>query len=60
LFFAGQNHVHIQVIASPTEAELINTTPTPVQNQAQGTIDLQAPQASPEAVANEPQQSAGA
>jgi conjugal transfer ATP-binding protein TraC len=30
LFFAGQNHVHIQVIASPTEASLISTTPTPV------------------------------
>lgn len=30
LFFAGQNHVHIQVIASPTEADLITTTPTPV------------------------------
>jgi conjugal transfer ATP-binding protein TraC len=30
LFFAGQNHVHIQVIASPTETELISTTPTPV------------------------------
>src|ERR1019366_705494 len=27
LFFAGSNHVHIQVIASPTETELINTTP---------------------------------
>ena len=33
LFFAGQNHVHIQVIASPTESELITTNPslTPVQ-----------------------------
>jgi len=31
LFFAGQNHVHIQVIASPTEAGLITTTPKPVQ-----------------------------
>ena len=31
LFFAGQNHVHIQVIASPTEAGLITTNPTPVQ-----------------------------
>jgi conjugal transfer ATP-binding protein TraC len=30
LFFAGQNHVHIQVIASPTEAGLISTNPTPV------------------------------
>jgi conjugal transfer ATP-binding protein TraC len=29
LFFAGQNHVHIQVIASPTETELISTTPKP-------------------------------
>ncbi|HEY5268273.1 MAG TPA: DUF87 domain-containing protein [Candidatus Saccharimonadales bacterium] len=27
LFFAGQNHVHIQVIASPTETGLISTTP---------------------------------
>lgn len=28
LFFAGQNHVHIQVIASPTESELITTGPS--------------------------------
>src|SRR5438270_1629468 len=46
LFFAGQNHVHIQVIASPTEADLISTTPSPVQQQGdfsqlQGNIDLQ-------------------
>ncbi len=50
LFFAGQNHVHIQVTASPTEAGLISTTPmqTPLGgpqqgefNQPQGTIDLQ-------------------
>ena len=27
LFFAGQNHVHIQVVASPTETSLISTTP---------------------------------
>ena len=33
LFFAGQNHVHIQVIASPTEADLITTSPTPVQQE---------------------------
>src|ERR1700683_1831866 len=31
LFFAGQNHVHIQVVASPTEAGLITTNPG--QNQ---------------------------
>jgi conjugal transfer ATP-binding protein TraC len=39
LFFAGQNHVHIQVIASPTEANLITTNPTPVPRT---TADLQA------------------
>lgn len=47
LFFAGQNHVHIQIIASPTEQELITTNPNQVQaieagefNAGQGTIDL--------------------
>jgi conjugal transfer ATP-binding protein TraC len=39
LFFAGQNHVHIQVIASPTEAGLISTTPTPTPQES---VDLQA------------------
>ncbi|HUP26591.1 MAG TPA: DUF87 domain-containing protein [Candidatus Limnocylindrales bacterium] len=45
LFFAGQNHVHIQITASPTEAGLITTNPEQIQqgefNQPQGTIDLQ-------------------
>lgn len=48
LFFAGQNHVHIQVVASPTEQGLITTNPAQVAamqqgdlNQGQGTIDLQ-------------------
>ncbi|MDZ7744471.1 MAG: DUF87 domain-containing protein [Candidatus Saccharibacteria bacterium] len=49
LFFAGQNHVHIQIAASPTETGLITTNPQQVQaaeqggelNQPQGTIDLQ-------------------
>lgn len=52
LFFAGQNHVHVQIVASPTESGLISTTPgqspqsltTPMQdinmNQPQGTISL--------------------
>jgi conjugal transfer ATP-binding protein TraC len=48
LFFAGQNHVHIQIAASPTEASLITTNPQQVQaieqqgeiDQPQGTIDL--------------------
>ncbi|HSX29887.1 MAG TPA: DUF87 domain-containing protein [Candidatus Saccharimonadales bacterium] len=47
LFFAGQNHVHIQVVASPTETSLITTNPAQLQqmqageiNQPQGTIDL--------------------
>jgi conjugal transfer ATP-binding protein TraC len=52
LFFAGQNHVHIQVVASPTETGLITTNPDQIQqmnaaaqsgelNQPQGTIDLE-------------------
>lgn len=48
LFFAGQNHVHIQVVASPTETSLITTNPQQVQavqqggfDAGQGTIDLQ-------------------
>lgn len=49
LFFAGQNHVHIQIMASPTEQNLITTNPQQVAQiqQAgeiaggQGTIDLQ-------------------
>src|SRR5690606_40843460 len=48
LFFAGQSHVHIQVIASPTETELITTNPQEVQAQqdqgeiesGEGSIDL--------------------
>lgn len=53
LFFAGQNHVHIQVVASATETSLITTNPVPGQptqqaaqtqpneiTQPQGTIDL--------------------
>lgn len=47
LFFAGSNHVHIQVVASPTETGLITTNPTQLKqmqqgelNQPQGTIDL--------------------
>ena len=48
LFFAGQSHVHVQIIASPTETSLITTNPAQVKqmnktgdmNQIQGTIDL--------------------
>lgn len=48
LFFAGQNHVHIQIAASPTETNLITTNPGQVQQieqqgelmGGQGTIDL--------------------
>ena len=51
LFFAGQNHVHIQIMASPTETGLITTNPSQVQEineaerageftQVDGTIDL--------------------
>jgi conjugal transfer ATP-binding protein TraC len=42
LFFAGQNHVHVQVIASPTEHSLISTTPTAqASTEPETTIDLQ-------------------
>jgi type IV secretory pathway VirB4 component len=48
LFFAGQNHVHIQITASPTETGLITTNPQQLQQMEQqgemspqGTIDLQ-------------------
>lgn len=37
LFFAGQSHVHIQVIASDTESGLISTS-VPEQPEAQGEI----------------------
>jgi len=48
LFFAGQSHVHIQIIASPTETSLITTNPAQVQQiesngvmgGVEGTIDL--------------------
>lgn len=51
LFFAGQNHVHLQVVASPTETGLITTNPEQLKqieaaeqggdfSQPQGTIDL--------------------
>ena len=48
LFFAGQNHVHIQIAGSPTETGLITTNPQQVQqieqqgelSGGQGTIDL--------------------
>ncbi|MDQ3123961.1 MAG: DUF87 domain-containing protein, partial [bacterium] len=39
LFFAGQNHVHIQVIASPTETGLITTNPQQLQAMDSGEID---------------------
>ena len=31
LLFAGQNHVHVQIIASPTETSLITTNPAQIQ-----------------------------
>ena len=45
LFFAGQNHVHIQIIASPTEQSLITTNPQQVQAMQQQPVDFQQPQA---------------
>ncbi len=39
LFFAGQNHVHIQVVASPTETGLITTNPEQLQQIIANTMD---------------------
>ncbi len=36
LFFAGQNHVHVQIVASETEQELITTSP-----QARATAEIE-------------------
>jgi conjugal transfer ATP-binding protein TraC len=46
LFFAGQNHVHIQILASPTETGLITTNPQQIAAMEQGqglegSIDLE-------------------
>ncbi|MEI7632204.1 MAG: DUF87 domain-containing protein [bacterium] len=48
LFFAGQNHVHIQILASPTETSLITTNPDEVrkieqQSQQPQQINMQDP-----------------
>lgn len=41
LFFAGQSHVHIQIMPSPTETGLITTNPEQVKAiEQQGQIDL--------------------
>lgn len=41
LFFAGQNHVHIQIAASPSETNLITTNPDQVKAiEEQGQIPL--------------------
>lgn len=52
LFFAGQNHVHMQIIASPTETSLITTNPAQVQQleslyQQQAMPEQQIPQTQP-------------
>jgi type IV secretory pathway VirB4 component len=41
LFFAGSNHVHIQIAASPTETDLITTNPEEVKRiEQQDQVDL--------------------
>lgn len=45
LFFAGQNHVHMQIVASPTETQLITSNPPsqgftpPAQNSTPSYLD---------------------
>jgi type IV secretory pathway VirB4 component len=63
LFFAGQNHVHVQIIASPTEADLISTTPTAIAQQgelgAEGEIDFQDQPTLPQPEVPQSQQTTG-
>ena len=47
LFFAGQSHVHVQIIASPTENELITTNPQQLQQMQQLEQQGYAPPPSP-------------
>lgn len=47
LFFAGQNHVHIQIVASQTETSLITTNPAASLMQAQPPTQPQPSQAPP-------------
>lgn len=44
LFFAGQNHVHIHILASPTEHNLITTNPAELQEVAELAKQQQEPQ----------------
>lgn len=64
LFFAGQNHVHMQIIASPTETSLITTNPQQVQQlqqfyQQQEQAPVQAPTPDQTYVANNEQTGTG-
>ncbi len=52
LFFAGQSHVHVQIIASPTEHSLITTDPRQLQ-QIQQIQDASAAAATPVAPGND-------
>jgi type IV secretory pathway VirB4 component len=56
LFFSGSNHVHIQVIASPTETSLITTDPKQLQalEQAAKTAEMIEQQEQTAKAANEP------
>lgn len=54
LFFAGQNHVHMQIIASPTETSLITTNPQQIQ-QLQS-MYTEGPAAAPPLAAPAPEQ----
>lgn len=53
LFFAGQNHVHMQIIASPTETSLITTNPQQLQ-QIQALYQQQTQQSAGTATSGQP------
>lgn len=53
LFFAGQNHVSIQVVAAPFEHEIITSNPEEVQKQQAQTVS-QEPTPQPDSANNAP------
>ncbi len=53
LFFAGQNHVHIQIVSSPTEQGLITTNPQQLQQMQAYQDGQQAQAGNPQALEQE-------
>lgn len=53
LLFAGQNHVHLQIVASPTEQSLITTNPSELQQIQELATNLHSQNTQPNQVINQ-------